>query len=80
MDKKMIIAVVITLVVAGGVGFYGGTLYSDNARANLSANFMGQRGANMMGQRAGGAGQGLCKTAEVQGTGVRDFSAHARGL
>jgi len=44
MNKKIIMAVVITLVVAGGAGFYGGMLYGKSARPDLSANLNRQRG------------------------------------
>ena len=40
----MIIAVVITLIIAGGAGFYGGMLYGKSARPDLSANLNRQRG------------------------------------
>ena len=57
----MIMAVVATLVVAGGVGFYGGTLYGQSSSANSRANFNRQGGfeAGMIGagQRGNGAPQ-----------------------
>ncbi len=52
----MIIAVVITLAIAGGAGFYGGMLYGKGASANLRAN-LNRQGAGFAvgtGQRSGG--------------------------
>jgi len=56
MNKKIIIAVVITLVVAGGASFYGGMLYGKGASANLRAD-LNRQGAGFAvgtGQRSGG--------------------------
>ena len=56
--NKIIIAVTITLAVAGGGGFYSGMLYGQSSSANLRASFNKQGGAaNMMGQRGTGAQQ-----------------------
>ena len=59
MNRKTIIAVVITLVIAGGGSFYGGVLYGKNSAASARANLMRQGGfsANMTGQRASGGQQ-----------------------
>jgi hypothetical protein len=59
MNKKIIMVVVITLIIAGGAGFYGGMLYGKNAGANLRAglNRQGTGFAIGTGQRGGGAQQ-----------------------
>ncbi len=59
MNKKIIIAVVIAAVIAGGAGFYGGMLYgqSTNANSRASLNRQGTGFAAGMGQRGGGAQQ-----------------------
>jgi hypothetical protein len=58
MNKKIIMAVVITLIIAGGAGFYGGMLYGKSAGIDLSANLNRQRGVSgMVGQRGNGAQQ-----------------------
>ncbi len=59
MDKKIIMAVVITLIIAGGAGFYSGMLYGQNTNANSRAdlNRQGTGFAAGMGQRGGSAQQ-----------------------
>ena len=59
MNKKMIIAVVITLVIVGGAGFYGGMLYGQSTGANSRAglNRQGAGFAMGAGQRGGSAQQ-----------------------
>jgi len=58
MNKKIIIAVVATLIIAGGAGFYGGMLYGQSSSANSRADFNRQGGfAAGMGQRGNGAPQ-----------------------
>lgn len=57
MSKKIIMAVVVTLIIAGGVGFYGGMLYGQSSNANSRANLNRQGAGFVMGtgQRSGGA-------------------------
>ena len=53
-------AVVITLIIAGGAGFYGGMLYGKSTRPDLSANLNRQRGIGAQ-QNAGFSGGEIIK-------------------
>ncbi|MCX6813211.1 MAG: DUF5666 domain-containing protein [Candidatus Azambacteria bacterium] len=59
MNKKIIMTVVITLIIAGGAGFYSGMLYGQSTNVNSRAglNRQGAGFAMGAGQRGGSAQQ-----------------------
>lgn len=56
---KKYLPIVIAIIIAGGLGFFGGMKYGQSRGSVVGRNFQMGRGANLQGNRNGPAGGGL---------------------